>query len=68
MCILHCREVPFAFVPLQVSPQFLLLQQEAHKNCYGSPGPCFLDCPIDPYTLLPLVAILDRTLACRTQF
>jgi len=37
--------------PLQVSPQVLPLQREAHKSLYNSPGPCFLDCPIDPYML-----------------
>ena len=53
--------------PLQISPQYLQLKQEAHKSLYRSPGPCFLDCPVDPYFILcsPLVAILDRTLTCR---
>ena len=56
--------------PLQVSPQFLLVQQEANMCLYRSLGPCVLDCPIDPYIILcpPLVDILDRTLTCRTQF
>jgi hypothetical protein len=48
--------------PLQVSPQFLLLQQKAQKSLYRSPGSCFLDCPIDPYIIVcsPLAAILDQ--------
>jgi hypothetical protein len=48
--------------PLQVSPQFLLVQQKAQKSLYRSPGPCFLDCPIDPYIIVcsPLAAILDQ--------
>jgi hypothetical protein len=56
--------------PFQVSPQFLLLQQEAHKSLYRSPGPCLLDYPLDTSIILcsPRAAFLDRILAFPTQF
>jgi hypothetical protein len=52
--------------PLQVSLQYLLLQYEAYKSLYRSPGPYFLDCAIDPYVILcsPLAVILDRIIYC----